>query len=422
MKRILLVCPTHRDKREFSFIKAEQRCFFELYDYASLELEDLTAGRYENFDRMPPVQEVLDALLTKAKRHPFDGIISCDDYPGSSLAGILAHELKLPGPAPQANLLCQHKYYSRIAQRQCAPEAVPEFKLIHPETASKPPLAFPFFIKPVKSFFSVGAHRVDGPKQWKTALGKATLPKKFFEPFNYLLKKYSSYELDANFLIAESLLQGEQVTVEGYAYQNEIVIMGVVDSIMFPGTFSFQRFEYPASLPEPVQERMAQLTSQIINAIGLKNSFFSVEMVYNPAAQTIHIIEINPRMSSQFADLFEKVDGANSYAVALDLALGRRPVFSQRRGRYPMAASCVLRRFTDKKVKQLPTAREIEALCQRRPDIRVEVLATAGERLSQQMQDSASYRYGLINIGGRNREDILNIFNDCLTHLTFEFV
>ena len=49
-----------------------------------------------------------------------------------------------------------------------------------------------------------------------------------------------------------------QVTVEGYAFGGEVDILGVVDSIFFPGTLAFSRFDYPSALPEGVQERMAE--------------------------------------------------------------------------------------------------------------------------------------------------------------------
>ena len=55
--------------------------------------------------------------------------------------------------------------------------------------------------------------------------------------------------------------------------------------------------------------------------------------MYNQENDTIHIIEINPRMCSQFADLFEKVDGTNTYEYALALATGVRPHVSHGNGR-----------------------------------------------------------------------------------------
>ncbi|CAN5439982.1 hypothetical protein BH20ACI3_BH20ACI3_19310 [soil metagenome] len=84
------------------------------------------------------------------------------------------------------------------------------------------------------------------------------------------------------------------------------------------------------------------------------SGMFNVEFIYNPRADTILVVKINPRMSSQFADLFEKVDGINSYSVLLDLAFGEEPQISKGEGRYPVAASCVLRTFENKRVMKLP--------------------------------------------------------------------
>ena len=201
----------------------------------------------------------------------------------------------------------------------------------------------------------------------------------------------------------------------------EVRPMGVVDSIMFPGTIAFQRFEYPSGLGQEIQQRMFEIAEKVMRQIGFDDGQFNIEFMYDPDSDGLHIIEINPRMSSQFADLFEKVDGTNSYSVMLDLALGRAPRGTYRQGRYAMAASCVLRTFKNQRVIKLPSRQEIERMQERYPDVRIEILATEGMKLSQQMQHSCSYRYGLINIGGRDREEILEIFNDCWRNLTFIF-
>lgn len=124
-------------------------------------------------------------------------------------------------------------------------------------------------------------------------------------------------------------------------------------------------------------------------------------------------------MSSQFADLFEKVDGSNSYEMLLDLALGRRPRPKRRRGAHRFAASCVMRCFEDRLVRRVPAEAELRALA--RGDERVEVLAEAGIRLSQQMQDDCSFRSGLANIGGGSREEVLGRFAQLRRSLRFEF-
>ena len=70
---------------------------------------------------------------------------------------------------------------------------------------------------------------------------------------------------------------------------------------------------------------------------------------------------------------------------------------------------------------QLPSEDEIQKLQSEFPDIRIEILATEGRKLSQQMQDTCSYRYGLLNIGGRDKEEILEVFDYCKRKLTFVF-
>jgi biotin carboxylase len=417
VSRLLLVCPTHRDRRELERIGAFDRHEVLVHDYASLELEDLTAERPPDETEIADVDGELERLLARARAGVIDGVASTDDYPGSAMAAIVARELGLPGLRPEVNLLCQHKYRARLAQRAHVPEAVPEFVLLG---EGERPAAFPVFVKPVKSFFSVGARRVDSAADWAEAV-RGLPPASFFAPFERLAAKWAGLPADGRHVLIETPLIGSQTTVEGYAWNGEVHVQGVVDSIFYPGTMAFERFEYPSSLPETVQERMADVVSRLLRGIGYAHGQFNVEMIHDPVADRVFVVEVNPRMSSQFADLFEKVDGTNGYEVLLDLAFGREPRPRRRQGRYAMAASCVLRRFSDARVARLPSAAEIEALGRDHPDVRVESLATEGLRLSQQMQDGHSYRYALLDIGGSDRRDVLAILAECLRGLTFDF-
>ena len=203
---------------------------------------------------------------------------------------------------------------------------------------------------------------------------------------------------------------GEQVTVEGYAYGGKVSILGVVDSVMFPGTIAFSRFDYPSRLAETVQARMASVATVLMEGLGFDNGLFNIEMMYDADADRIAIIEINPRMASQFADLYEKVDGTSSYRVLLDIAEGRAPSFARRQGRYRFAASCVLRAFADHRVAGLPDAEELERLASLYPDSRIEIHAKMGGKLSDELNDGQSYRYGIVNLGGNDLADVLATF------------
>ncbi|CAF4894784.1 unnamed protein product, partial [Rotaria sp. Silwood1] len=219
----------------------------------------------------------------------------------------------------------------------------------------------------------------------------------YVRAFNQLLRHYCpAMDLDGSYMIAEGLLSGEQVTVEGFVFEKQVTIIGVVDSIMHPGTISFQRFDYPSHLSVHVQDRMGDICTTIAQHIGLNNTLFNVEMFYCsklPVGQDIKIIEINPRICGQFADLYESVDGTNTYEVLISLAAGERPRWTRREGHYKVAASFPLRMFKDARIAHIPGTEDFEM------------------RLSKLGQyDGVSYKYGVVNMSGHSLETMLEEF------------
>ena len=415
---ILVICPTHRDHRELPLLSPPDVKYL-FHDYASTSLEDLIC-QVEGAEGLAadPLAEI-DAILAKVAGIQLAAVISSDDYPGCSLAAVIAERLGLPAPSPAVTLICQHKYLSRAAQANIAPEAVPPFSLIDVAAGAPLPdnLRFPLFVKPVKSFFSIGAEKVASASELAALFPRWLGLDQFFLPLDRMLERYAGATIGTKRLIAEGLLKGEQVTVEGYIYGGKAGIFGVVDSVMFPGTLAFSRFDYPSSLPDEVQARMAEIAARVMEGMGFDNGLFNIEMMYDAEADLVSIIEINPRMASQFADLYEKVDGTSSYTVLLDIARGRAPHFTRRQGRYRFAASVVLRSFEDRIVAALPSDADLERLALIYPDIRVELHGTVGRKLSAELQDGRSYRYGIVNLGGSDRADVLAQFEACRDRL-----
>jgi biotin carboxylase len=413
-RTVLVVCATSRDHRELPRL-ARPGTKYLFHDYASTSLEELIVGRAEGREgAADPIAEA-EQILGWIDRAGIAAVISTDDYPGSALAAVLAKELGLPGPEPRVNLICQHKYLSRLAQSRVVPEAVPPFLPIDvAEQAGLPnAIFFPAFVKPVKSFFSIGAQRVASLQELVEARSQWAKLDDFFVPLERLLERHVGTSIGTTRLIAEGLLKGEQATVEGYAHGGDVTILGVVDSILFPGTLVFSRFEYPSSLPANVQERMADIVQRLMGVLGYDNGLFNIEMMYDESEDRIGIIEINPRMASQFADLYEKVDGTNAYEILLDIGVGVAPTSKRREGPYSFAASCVLRTFEDCLVVGLPSQDQLASVAELYPDVRVELHATVGRKLSDELQDGASYRYGVINLGGRDRAQVLERFEHC---------
>jgi biotin carboxylase len=406
---VLVVSATHRDHRELRLL-FPSGIDFRFHDYASTCLEDLISGKGDGLVA-DPLAEV-ERIVASFDGTKIDAVISTDDYPGAALAAIIAERLGLPGPDPKAVLISQHKHLSRMAQAALVPDAVPPFLLLDTgEGASLPDEAsFPLFVKPVKSFFSVGAEKVASRAELVALLPRWRGLDQFFLPLERMLERYAGMGIGSKRLIGEGVLNGVQVTVEGYAFGGRVTVFGVVDSVMFPGTIAFSRFDYPSCLPESVQAAMADIAIRLMEGMGFDNGLFNIEMMYDAETGLISIIEINPRMASQFADLYEKVDGTSSYRVLLDIAQGRCPHFTRQRGRYPFAASCVMRAFADHHIIRIPDEAEVESISGLYRDMRIELHAIPGRKLSDELNDGSSYRYGIVNLGGSDLAEVLEKF------------
>lgn len=341
-----------------------------------------------------------------------DAVLSSSDYPGATTAAAIATRLGLPGSRPERVIAASHKYYSRIAQRRAVPEAVPRFALVDPEQPqAELPIPFPCFVKPVRGSFSVLARRIESPAALAAFLAAPALKEftgEYLHLFGRLVRGLTSLELDGRYFIAEELLGGHAVTVEGFACDGEVEILGIVDSGLDPRTRSFVRFDYPSALPEAVQVRMAEVARRTIRELELERTLWNVEMTWDPETDRVAIIEVNPRICGQFGDLYQKVDGANSYEVALALALGERPRPRHREGRFAAAASFPLRVFEPSRVLAAPSAAEIAAAEAAFPGALVWSECAVGEELAdfEQGEDGASHRYAVVNLGGASREDL----------------
>jgi biotin carboxylase len=351
---------------------------------------------------------LLEAALSEHGGH-IDGVLSSSDYPGATLAGALARRLGLPGSDPEAVIRTSHKYTSRVLQRRAVPDATPGFALVDPR-APDPAVGvtFPCYLKPVKGAFSIMSRRIDSAEQLRafvTSPAAEHFLTVWIAMFNKLVAGLTRLETNGSYFLAEELLHGTQVTVEGFCCKGEVEVYGIVDSVMHPGTGSFARFDYPSALPADVQARMADVTRRVIEASDLDDAMFNVELIHDPETDRLSIIEINPRLAGQFGDLYLKVDGASSYEYALALATGERPRVRRGQGACGAASSLPLRVFEPVRVEHAPGAAEIAAVERDFPGTLVWPHCHAGQELSdfERFEDGGSHRYAVINAGAADR-------------------
>jgi hypothetical protein len=387
-----------------------------------LTFDDIYGEQIAFSDALARAQQVLDSF-----EGSIDAIIGFWDFPVSSLAPLLRQRYGLPTPSVEEIVMCEHKYWSRLVQQRVI-EEYPHFALVDLDRDPTPPegLRFPMWVKPVKSFSSVLAFGVADEQSYAEALEKIREGIGWIgEPFDELLKYVELppeiATAGGQACLAEEAITGRQLTVEGYRYQGEVVIYGVVDSVTYDNSPSFQRFQYPSSLPAEVIQRLVEISQRLVGAIGLERNTFNIEYFWDPGTDSIALLEINPRHSQSHAELFADVDGMSNHEAMLRLALGRDPQFPHRQGRYDIAAKCFVRRFSDGVVRRHPTPEEIAAIEHIVPGVTIDLNALEGDVLSQMNeQDSYSYSLASVYIGATDEAELTAKFDQVVSALPYE--
>jgi hypothetical protein len=408
-RRILVLFPDEWDLAAASDARYRGRFEFAYEGFDLFRFPD--NARLFTFDPLAFVERV-------ARRHRgrVDAVVTSDEQFGPFLASLVGERLGVPHSCLEAVLTIQHKWYARAAYQRLAPEANVRVGLIRRDFASPEdvPLPFPFYVKPAKAAFSVLARRVDSYAELHrhTRFGwfERAIIDRLVLPFARVMREHSDLSEDPFSMVCEEIIPGRQVTANGMVRDGRVTMLGTVDSIMYPGTDQFQRFQYPSSLPADQLGRVDALATRLVEGLGLGHGMFNVEMRLDPVTGEPRVIEINPRAAGQFYDLFRRVDGYCLFEALLDLACGVEPRITHRAGEQRVAASFVLRDLEGEGLGRWPSAREVGALRARHPEAHVMIYRKRGGDLAREMKWLGSYRYGVFNLGGRDEAEMFAAF------------
>ena len=342
MRNILVACPQDRDRREVAAAGLDAR-------FAGPDLDAIPS-----FD----AEELVDELAEL----PMDGVVGTKDR-SALVAALVADRLGLPGPSPEAVVRCQHKPTTRTIAREVIPESTPRFGDVEPA-----------FVKPAVGRLS---------QAYDDAYVRGWLA----------LARLAGFKGEVG-LLAEDVLTGHEVTLEGFVHGGRVTPVGITDSVMYPGTNSFERFEYPSRLADERWDELHGVAARLLPALGLDGGFFNVEF-FVPETSPAKVSEVNARIASQFAPLVRALHGRSTYDALFELARGRDPAWSSSPPA-GVAVSYVLRSFEDALVEAVPD-----------PEDGVEVLVRPGLRLSEQLapNDPSSYRLAIVVGTGETRDE-----------------
>ena len=387
-----------RWRREFPFDSVG----FDLFSFPS-------NARLAGFD----LERLVDRLAGKAKRRGWRAVTSNHEQFGALAAALLAERMGWPGTPVAAVLACQHKLHMRRVLRDIAPDANAGFDLLSSHYGEPVPhdITYPVFVKPVKAAFSVLARTVRNRGELAALVRfspwELWVIRHLVEPFDRIARARLPEAGSAHRMLLEQPVAALQYNLDGYVFNGELRPLGFVESVMYPGTQAFMRFGYPCALPAAGRTKALDVATRFLRAAGFTHGLFNLEFFYDASHDRLTVIEFNPRMASQFSDLYQRVDGIDLHRVALELAYGRDPAELPRLpSTAGVAASFVYRSFDPSARPLMPTAARERALAERFPDAMLFAFAKTTGQIARDFKWLGSYRYGILHLGGRDAREL----------------
>lgn len=364
-----------------------------------------------------------------AKARGARAVMSNHEQFGALCAALVAEQMGWPGTPVNAILACQHKLYARQVLQRVAPEANTPFAPLPTRYGEDIPagLPYPAYVKPIKAAFSVLARQVQNRDELQAhtrfAAWELWVIRHLVEPFEKLVRQRLPQAGSSHRLMLEGPVKAAQYCLDGYVYKGQLHTLGVVDSVMYPGTDCFMRFDYPGHLPESVQTQAADIASRFLQAVGFDHGLFNMEFFYDADSEKLTVIEFNPRMASQFADLYERVDGINLHAIAFHLAHGEDPsVELTQRKRVKdrgAASSFVFRSFSPEQPVRFPSEQQMQQFQARFPDALLFTFPKDRVQIARDFKWLRSYRYGILHLGAKNASELRRVCETACETLTW---
>ncbi len=376
------------------------------------------------------IDDLLDqAQANLAEKDP-TGIATYWDFPSSCLVPILAEEHGLPTPGLRAEVSFEHKYWSRLLQRQVAPEDTPGFAAVDVFTASADdpaPLSFPFWLKPVKSYASHLGFRIDSTDDYRHALRELRGGiDRLGVPFQNVLDRVDDLptevaEIGGRGAIAEQIIDGQQCTLEGHVRNGEVDIHGVFAIERGEDGSTFTHYLYPSHVSDAARAQMRATATGLMQAAGYDDAAFNIEFFIDEDAGRAWILEVNPRISQEHSHLMEWVDGATNLEVMAQIALGRRPTLLRGEGPSAVAAKFFVREWQDAIVTSAPDEDRLRALEERHAPCAIEVTVQEGDRLSElRDQEAYSYIVAYVYLGRDSEEELHEAYDAVVEDMALE--
>jgi hypothetical protein len=203
------------------------------------------------------------------------------------------------------------------------------------------------------------------------------------EPFERIARARLPEAGSAHRMLLEQPVTARQYNLDGYVFDGDLRELGIVESVMYPGTQCFMRFAHPCALPVCVRTRALDVAQRFFDAVRFTHGLFNMEFFYDEIQDRLTVIEFNPRMASQFSDLYLRVEATAG-----------------------VAASFVYRSFDPSARPSMPSAAQQVELTRQFPDAMPFCFPKSAGQIARDFKWLVSYRYGILHLGGCDAADL----------------
>lgn len=231
----------------------------------------------------------------------------------------LARELNLPGNPVDAVIYSRNKLAMRTQLAKAAIEQVSHrhIKDINQLDDGITSIGYPVIVKPINSSGSTGIFHITCDEEAKNFMIHAKhISNPLFDPIS---------RTETTEFIIEKYIQGPEVSVEGFVFNNEIVICGITDKL----TTMNYKIEYQHIFPSafnPHEKNIIQETvKKIISCLGFDNCSFHLEGKFYE--DKFYMIEVATRPAGGYiaSHLIPNATNQNYYEDLVKIAVGIRP-------------------------------------------------------------------------------------------------
>lgn len=261
----------------------------------------------------------------KLSKHKIDACLTRFE-PWVPIVGMICEKHNLKGPSLISSMNSRDKLMMREAfEKAKVPQ--PKFKKIitlKDLNDASNYLGFPFLLKPLSGAKSRYIIKINNKEEIKNAFKIVSESTKSNQGTLFSnIKGINMNDFNTTFL-AEEIITGKQVTTTSYIVDGKVYHIALADLITAQdkniNAFYLISRTTPSTLDQKIQEKIKEISSKAILALGLNNTPVHPELILTKDGPKI--LEVGARIGGYRTEMTYFANGIKLNKIAIDIALG----------------------------------------------------------------------------------------------------